>query len=100
MTDLSKHRLPSARLFVAKLAPNVTSDVLRKHFESFGFVVTEARVSVDWTTLESKGFGFVMVHHGYDPAEQVRRAIQLVHGTTLRGRQLVVKEATPPRGRE
>lgn len=77
-------------LFVAGLSYDTTSDALEKHFSEIG-KVTSAQVIMDKYTNQSKGFGFVEMSND----EEARLAIDKMNGTTLDGRNLVVKEAKP-----
>ena len=70
-------------IFVARLDYGV-----RAVFEDFG-EVDSANVIMDKMTGRSKGFGFVEMEN----EEDAQRAINELNGTSLRGREIVVKVA-------
>ncbi len=75
-------------IFVARLDYGVTSEDLRTVFEDFG-EVDSANVIMDKMTGRSKGFGFVEMEN----EEDAQRSINDLNGTSLRGREIVVKVA-------
>ena len=75
-------------IFVARLDYGVTSEDLRAVFEDFG-EVDSANVIMDKMTGRSKGFGFVEMEN----EEDAQRAINELNGTSLKGREIVVKVA-------
>ena len=75
-------------IFVARLDYGVTSEDLRAVFEDFG-EVESANVIMDKMTGRSKGFGFVEMEN----EEDAQRSINDLNGTSLRGREIVVKVA-------
>jgi RNA recognition motif-containing protein len=77
-------------IYVGNLSYSVTSDDLRKAFESFGEVST-ANVITDKFTGQSKGFGFVEM-----PSKSSGdTAIKSLDGQDLKGRPIRVNEARP-----
>ncbi len=80
------------RLFVGSLDWAVTTDMLRKAFETMGDVI-DAAVVLDRDTGDSRGFGFVtMANH-----REAAKAIEELNGRELEGRALVVRQATERR---
>ena|SRR6056297_451388 len=75
-------------IFVARLDYGITSEDLRAVFEEYG-EVSSANVIFDKMTGRSKGFGFVEM----DNNEEAEQAINELNGTSLKGREIVVKEA-------
>ncbi|HVZ67233.1 MAG TPA: RNA-binding protein [Patescibacteria group bacterium] len=84
----------STRLFVAGIPYETKDDELAAHFATAG-QVTSAKVITDRYSGRSKGFGFVEMASEADAA----KAIETLNGSTLGGRQLVVKEAYPMKDR-
>jgi len=75
-------------IFVAKLDYGVTSEELNDLFAEYGNV-DSAKVIMDRETGRSKGFGFVEMNDG----EAGKQAIEALNGQSVRGRDIVVKEA-------
>lgn len=80
------------KLFVAKLDYGVTSANLQTIFEEYGPVVSSV-VITDRDTGRSKGFGFVEMENESDAT----MAIKQLDGSSLRGREMVVKKADEDR---
>ncbi len=80
------------RIFVTKLPDSVNGAVLESLFARFG-EVDFARVVYDKHTGESKHYGFVEMPD--DKAAQA--AIEALDGKEMEGKELVVKEAEPPK---
>jgi RNA recognition motif-containing protein len=78
-----------ARLFVSGLADDVTEADLRATFGVYG-PVADAVVMVDRGTKAPRGFGFVTMANRRDAP----KAIELLDGSELKGRRLVVNVAT------
>jgi hypothetical protein len=78
-----------ARLFVSGLADDVTEHDLREIFGAHG-PVADAIVMVDRSTRAPRGFGFVTMANRRDAP----KAIELLDGSELKGRRLVVNVAT------
>ncbi len=79
-------------LFVAKLDSSITGDNLNELFSVFGEVAS-AKVIMDRETGNSKGYGFVEMPN----EEEANAAIAGLNDTEVEGKQIVVKEANPPR---
>jgi len=75
-------------IFVARLDYGVTTEELNELFTEFG-AVDSAKVVMDRETGRSKGFGFVEM----GDAEAAKKAIEELNGKSVRGREIVVKEA-------
>lgn len=80
----------SNRLYVGNLPYGATDAALDQAFSQVG-AVRSARVITDRESGRSKGFGFVEM----EGADEARRAVELLDGSTLDGRRLVVQEARP-----
>lgn len=81
-------------IYVGNLAYQISEDDLRKLFEGFGSV-TSSRLITDRETGRTRGFGFIeMERH-----EDAHSAIEALNGKEIEGRNLVVNEARPKRGR-
>ena len=83
------------KLYIGGLPFSVDSDQLKDLLAPFG-QVTSARVITDRMTDASRGFGFVEM----STAEEGRKAIAELHGTSLQGRTLTVNEAKPQEPRD
>lgn len=79
-------------LFVAKLSSSVTGDDLQEIFSPYG-EIKSAKVIFDRETGNSKGFGFVEMPND----EEANAAIEALNESEIDGKQIVVKEANPPR---
>jgi RNA recognition motif-containing protein len=75
-------------IFVAKLDFGVTSEDLKKAFQTYGTVL-KATVAMDRETGKSRGFGFVEMAD----RDEALSAIKGLDGSTMNGRQIAVKEA-------
>ena len=75
-------------IFVAKLDYGVKSHELEDLFTPYG-TVESAKVINDRETGRSKGFGFVEMPND----EEGAKAIEALDGTSVRGRNIVVKKA-------
>jgi RNA recognition motif-containing protein len=75
-------------IFVAKLDYSVTQDELKNAFGHYGNVV-KVSVATDKETGKSKGFAFIEMSN----ADEASAAIKGLDGSTLKGRQISVKEA-------
>lgn len=82
----------SAKLFVGNLDYSVTTDDLRQFFATIGEVV-DAVVLMDKMTGRSRGFGFVE----FASEDDAKSAIEKLNGSELKGRNINVNEARPPR---
>lgn len=81
-------------IFVANLFFGIDNDRLKDIFSPYGNV-SSAKVIMDKETGRSKGFGFVEM----DDAGEAQNAIQHLNGTTVDGKELVVKESQPQEGK-
>lgn len=77
-------------LFIGSLAYDITDAQLEEHFQKAGKVLS-AKVIIDRSTGQGKGFGFVEMA----TQEEAKKAIQELNNSSLGGRTIVVKEATP-----
>jgi len=82
------------KIFVAKLDYGETSENLQTVFEEHGAVMS-AVVITDRDTGRSKGFGFVEM----ESDEDAMNAINQLDGSSLKGREIVVKKAEENRRR-
>jgi RNA recognition motif-containing protein len=78
------------KLFIGSLSYNVTTAQLEENFATIGKVIS-AKVITDRYTGQGKGFGFVEM----ETEEDAKKAIKELNNTSLDGRTIVVKEATP-----
>ena len=83
------------KLFVAGLSYYVTDDLLKKHFETVGKVLS-ANAIIDRNTGQCKGFGFVEM----ETEEEAKIAIDKLNNTMLDNRSIIVKEARPQEDRD
>ena len=79
----------SQRVYVANLPWKTTDGDLHSMFSRYG-IVEGAAVVTNRKTGRSKGFGFVEM-----PASDAREAIKALNGSSLDGRDLLVKVANP-----
>lgn len=78
----------STKLFVGNLAYSTMDHQLKDAFSAFGSV-TQASVVIDRMTGQSRGFGFVE----FENADDAKRAVSELDGTSLDGRNINVSEA-------
>jgi cold-inducible RNA-binding protein len=78
------------RLFVGSLPWSISSEELRQLFATIG-TVNDAVVISDKQTGRSKGYGFVEM----EKDEEAKQAVAKFNGYELKGRTIVVNEATP-----
>jgi len=83
------------RLYIGNLEWGVTTGQLREIFSEIGEVI-DAIVITDRETRRSKGFGFVT----FKNPEDAKKAIERFNGVALNRRNIVVKEARPPKSKE
>lgn len=76
------------KLFVGNLSWDTSEEELQKHFEACGKVVS-VKIITDKNTGKSKGFGFVEM----EAADEAKAAIEKLHDTTVRNRNLRVSLA-------
>ncbi len=82
---------PAKSVYVANLPWSTTTEELEALFARHG-EVTQTTIISDRRTGRSKGFGFVDM-----PPPAARSAIDALHGSTLKGRDLTVRFAQPRR---
>jgi RNA recognition motif-containing protein len=80
----------STKLYVGGLPYSVTDGRLEEIFAQHGSVQS-ARVISDKFTGRSRGFGFVEMA----TSEEAQKAMEVLNGSQLEGRTLVVNEAKP-----
>src|SRR5579863_4248787 len=81
-------------IYVSNLSFNVQDEDLREFFTPYG-QVTSAKVIMDRTTNQSRGFGFIEM-----PDESASKmAIAELDGATVENRTIKVNEARPKEGR-
>jgi RNA recognition motif-containing protein len=79
------------KLYVGNLSFETTDDDLLQLFNGNGFQVASARVITDRDTGRSRGFAFVEM----GPNDDAGKAIGLLNGFNLQGRNILVNEARP-----
>lgn len=77
-------------IYVGNLSYGMTESDLSQLFEEFG-QVNKANIITDRETGRSKGFGFVEI----EGDEAGQKAIELLQGKSIDGRDLTVSEARP-----
>lgn len=77
------------RVFLSNLNYEATEDDISAHFAEKGFSASEVRHMRDRESGQSRGFGFLNL-----PADQGPSALTVMDGTILKGRALVVRQAT------
>jgi len=81
-------------IYVANLDYGLNEAELESHFAEYGDV-TSVKIIYDRITQKSKGFGFVeMAEEGAG-----EKAIEELNGKDIRGREIVVNKARPPKPR-
>lgn len=83
----------AAKLFVGNLDYSVTTEDLRDLFSSAEGTMVDCVVVMDKYTGRSRGFGFVE----YETDEQAEAAIKKFDNFELKGRNIRVSVARPPR---
>ncbi|MDP3988427.1 MAG: RNA-binding protein [Candidatus Levybacteria bacterium] len=82
------------KLFIGSLDYATTDLQLEEHFSEIGKVLS-AKVIVDRSTGQGKGFGFVEM----ETPEAAKVAMDKLNGSQLNGRSIAVKEAKPQESR-
>lgn len=82
------------KLYVGSLPYQFNDNELAELFSQVG-QVDSARIIIDRTTGQSKGFGFVEMNND----QQAQAAMQQLNGTTVGTRTIVVTEAREPQNR-
>lgn len=82
-------------IYARNLNFSITEDELRQVFAQFG-AVDSVKIIKDKFTGRAKGFGFVEM-----PNEQEgMMAIEKLNGTDVKGRNIFVDKANPPKAKE
>lgn len=79
-------------IYVGNLNYSLSEDELEKVFSQYG-EVTSVKIIRDKYTDQSKGFGFIEMKSDAD----AQKAIDELNGTEVKGRELRVNQARPPR---
>jgi len=79
-------------IYVGNLNYNLSEDELEKVFSTYGEVAS-VKIIRDKYTDQSKGFGFIEMTNDAD----AQKAIDELNGTEVKGRELRVNQARPPR---
>jgi RNA recognition motif-containing protein len=79
-------------IYVGNLNYNLSEDELGKVFSTYGEVAS-VKIIRDKYTDQSKGFGFIEMANDAD----AQKAIDELNGTEVKGRELRVNQARPPR---
>lgn len=79
-------------IYVGNLNYNLSEDELEKVFSAYGEVAS-VKIIRDKYTDQSKGFGFIEMANDAD----AQKAIDELNGTEVKGRELRVNQARPPR---
>ncbi len=79
-------------IYVANISFAVKEEELKEAFEQYG-EVSSVKILKDRETNRSRGFGFVEM----PDSAAAQQAIAALNGTNFSGRNLVVKEALPPK---
>ena len=79
-------------IYVGNLNYNLSEDELEKVFSSYGEVAS-VKIIRDKYTDQSKGFGFIEMAND----AEAQKAIDELNGTEVKGRELRVNQARPPR---
>lgn len=82
--------MENKKLYVGNLNYDTTEDALKDAFSEAG-TVESANIIVDKYSNRSKGFGFVEM----STPEEAQKAIELMDGKEVDGRNLKVNEARP-----
>ena len=82
----------SMNIYVGNLNYNLSEDELEKVFSTYGEVAS-VKIIRDKYTDQSKGFGFIEMANDAD----AQKAIDELNGTEVKGRELRVNQARPPR---
>lgn len=78
----------ASKLYVGNLSYQTREEDLNQLFAKAG-AVTSVKIVVDRSTGQSRGFGFVEMA----TAEEAKRAVSMLNGTSLHGREIVVDQA-------
>ena len=84
----------SKKLYVGSLSYSTSDEGLKAHFSKAGNVES-AMIITDKMSGRSKGFGFVEM----STDEEAQKAVEILNGQPLDGRNLIVNEARPQEAR-
>lgn len=76
-------------IYIGNIPKNVTSEELKKHFETFYPSITNSKIIFDQYTKISKGYGFI----DFSSSQEYQKALNSNHSHILSGHQLVIKPA-------
>ena len=82
------------KLFVGKLSYALTDSQLEEHFSTIGKVLS-AKVIIDRSTGQGKGFGIVEM----STDAEAKQAMDKLNNSSLNGRSIIVSEAKPQEDR-
>lgn len=82
-------------IYVRNLNFSLTEDELRQVFAQFG-TVDSVKIIKDKFTGRAKGFGFVEMPN----ESEGNAAIEKLNGTDVKGRNMFVDKANPPKAKE
>jgi RNA recognition motif-containing protein len=82
-------------IYVRNLNFSLTEDELRQVFAQFG-AVDSVKIIKDKFTGRAKGFGFVEMPN----ENEGNMAIEKLNGTDVKGRNMFVDKANPPKAKE
>lgn len=82
-------------IYVRNLNFSLTEDELRQVFAQFG-AVDSVKIIKDKFTGRAKGFGFVEMPN----ESEGQAAIEKLNGTDVKGRNMFVDKANPPKAKE
>lgn len=77
-------------IYVGNLPYDVTEDEIRDTFSEFG-QISKVNIITDRDSGRSKGFGFVEMFDN----QEANSAIESLHDSNLKGRNIIVNEARP-----
>ncbi len=79
-------------IYAGNLNYNISEEELEQVFSKYG-EVSYVKIIRDKYTDQSKGFGFIEMAND----EEAQKAIDELNGTDVKGRELRVNQARPPR---
>ena len=82
----------SKKIYVGNMNYNTNDTTLNELFSTYGEVLS-VKVIEDQFTGRSKGFGFIEMEND----KEANNAIQELNGVEVKGRNLKVNQAKPPR---
>lgn len=87
--------MANTNIYVRNLNFSLTEDELRQVFAQFG-QVDSVKIIKDKFTGRAKGFGFVEMAN----EQEAQAAIDKLNGTDVKGRNIFVDKANPPKAKE